>query len=198
MFRKSLMIAILVLGMGIVFLFAACEEETVAEPIAMSWGIPEEVSGFEGLQRELQGEEVERLDEDIMMVTWEIDESYIVPISATSEQELKGVRYRGSGVPGHLEVEWLDPRAEIWFPLEDLPAERVKAVVEAENDHHKIDFGPPAGADFEEGTTRLIWFRITPTMADVFEFVIFGYQVDGEPETDRVSNVLTLQVEVRP
>ena len=45
---------------------------------------------------------------------------------------------------------------------------------------------------------RLIWFRITPTMADVFEFTVFGYQVDGEPEADRVSNVLTLQVEVRP
>ncbi len=198
MFKKSLMIAVLVLGMGIALFIAACEEETVEAPITMSWGIPEEVTAFEGLQRELQGEEVEPVDEDIIMVTWEIDESYIVPISATSEQELKGVRYRGSGVPAHLEVEWLDPRAELWYPLEELPAERVKAVIEAENDHQMIDFGPPAGADFEEGMTRLIWFRITPTMADLFEFTIFGYQVDGEPEADRVSNVLTLQVEVRP
>ncbi len=177
---------------------SGCEpEEVVEKPVTMAWGIPEEVTAFEDLQRKPQGVEVERPDEHTLQVTWKAGESYILPLSATSDRELPSVRYQGSGIPEYLDLEWLDPRQEVWFPIEDVPEERVKAVIEQDNDYFRVDFGPPEGADFDEGMTRLIWFRITPTETGQFEFDIFGYQLEeGEPEEARISNVLSLEAEV--
>ncbi len=197
MFKRGVMVLFLVLLTAFGLITSGCEPEVVEEPVTMSWGIPDDVTAFEDLQREPQGLEVEHLDENTLQVTWEAGESYILPIIATSDRELPGVRYQGSGIPGHLDLEWLDPRQEEWFPVEELPEERVKAVIDQENDYFTIDFGPPEGADFDEDMTRFIWFRITPAEADQFEFEIFGYQMEeGGPEEARISNILTLQAEV--
>ncbi len=195
--NKGLLVLSMILVIPLALVFIGCEEEVTERPVNMSWGIPDQVTAFEALQREPQGLEVEYVDEETLQVTWEKGESYILPISATSDRALPGVRYQGSGIPDHLELDWLDPRQEVWFPLEEIPEERVKAVIEPKNDHFLIDFGPPGGADFEEDMTRLIWFRITPTAGDQFEFEIFGYQIEeGSPGEARVSNILTLQAEV--
>jgi len=180
-------------------LLSACEVEEEVEPgpVTMAWGIPEEVTAFEGLQREVQGVAVDHVDEATLEVTWEVGENYILPITATSDEALTGVRYRGSGIPDHLEVEWLEPRSEQWYPIEEIPLDRVKAVIEPENDHLLVDFGPPEGADFDEGMNRFIWFRITPTVAGEVTFDIFGYQLEeAEPAEARVSNILELHAVV--
>ncbi len=179
--------------------FAGCQEDLPQQHLTMSWGIPEEVRGIEGIPRDPEGTEVEVVDEDTLRVEWHPEESYLLPISATSEVEMKGVRYRGSGIPVQLELEWLDPWEEQWYDLEEIPEEMVRAEIEEENGLFSIDFGPPEGAGFEEDTIRVIWFRITPTEPDEFYFNIYGYLPEGE-EGDlahgRVSNILTLQAEV--
>jgi len=192
-YPNAILLPVLIAGL----LFTGCEAEEEPGPVTMSWGIPEEVTAFEGLQREPEGVKVEHLDEETLQVTWETGESYILPIMATSEEELTGVRYRGSGIPDHLEVEWLDPRAEEWHPLEEIPLDRVKAVIEEDNDQLLVDFGPPEGADFEEGMNRFIWFRLTPAVVDEFSFEIFGYQINAdEPQEARVSNTIKLEAVV--
>ncbi len=197
MFKIGIMVLFLILLKIPGLIISGCEPEDVEKPVTMAWGIPDEVTAFADLQREPEGIEIEQPDEDTLQVTWEVGESYILPIIATSDRELPGVRYLGSGIPGHLELEWLDPREEVWFPIEEIPEERVKAILEQENDYFTVDFGPPEGADFDEDMTRFIWFRITPAEGDQFEFEIFGYQMDeGEPEEARISNILTLQAEV--
>ncbi len=180
-------------------LLSACElEEDVAPgPVTMAWGIPEEVTAFEGLQREPQGVEVEYKNDAILEVVWEAGESYILPITATSGEALTGVRYRGSNIPDHLELEWLEPREEHWYPIEEIPLDRVKAVIEQDNNYLLVDFGPPEGADFDEGMNRFIWFRITPTVTGEFKFEIFGYQMEeDDPAEARVSNILELEAVV--
>jgi len=195
--KRGIMVLFIILLMLPGLIVSGCEPEVVEKPVTMTWGVPGEVSAFEGLQREPQGVEVEQPDDNTLQVTWETGGSYILPISATSDRELPGVRYQGSGIPGHLDLEWLDPRQEEWFPIDEVPEERVKAVLEQENDYLTVDFGPPEGADFDEDMTRLIWFRITPAEAGQFEFEIFGYQMGEEgPEEARISNILTLQAEV--
>jgi len=197
-FKSVCIITILLLVIPFSFAASGCQpEEVVEKPVTMTWGIPEEVTAFENLQREPQGLELEQPDKDTLQVTWKVGESYILPISATSGRELAAVRYQGSGIPDYLDLEWLDPRQELWFPIEDVPEERVKAIIEKDNDYLNVDFGPPEGADFDEDMTRLIWFRITPAGTGQFEFAIFGYQFEeGEPEEARISNVLTLEAEV--
>ncbi len=182
------------------FLLSACEveEEAAPGPVTMAWGIPEEVTAFEGLQREPQGVEVEYKNDAILEVVWEAGESYILPITATSDEELIGVRYRGSNIPDHLELEWLEPFEEQWYPIEEIPLDRVKAVIERDNDHLLVDFGPPEGADFDEGMNRFIWFRVTPMVTGEFKFDIFGYQMEEEdPGEARVSNILELEAVVK-
>jgi len=175
-----------------------CQEELPEQHLTMSWGIPEEVRGFEGIPRDPEGTEVELVDEDTLRVKWHPEESYLLPISATSEIEMEGVRYRGTGIPAHLELEWLNPWEEQWYDLEEIPADMIKVEIEEENGLFSIDFGPPEGADFGEGTIRVIWFRITPTKLDDFSFNIYGYlpEDEGDLSHGRVSNILTLQAEV--
>ncbi len=197
MFKKRFLPWLLLLLVSLIFALTGCEEKSFEEPVAMTWGIPEEVTAFESLPREPQGIKVEEVKNHIVQVTWEVGESYILPITAVSNRELPGVRYQGSGVPEHIKLEWIDPRQEEWFPIEELPEGRVKAIIEQQNDSLTVDFGPPEGANFDEGMTRLIWFRITPSKAEKFEFNIFGYQMkEGEPDKARISNVITLQAEV--
>jgi len=180
-------------------ILSGCQEELPEQHLTMHWGILEEVRGFEGIPRDPEGAEVELVDEDTMRVEWHTEESYLLPISATSEIEMEGVRYRGSGIPAYLELEWLNPWEEQWYDLEEIPADMIRAEIEEENGLITIDFGPPEGADFEEDTIRVIWFRITPTDPGEFSFNIYGYLPEGE-EGDlshgRVSNILTLQAEV--
>ncbi len=196
MSKKLLLLFLSLVMLGI--LISGCEEEVPPQYITMRWGIPEEIEGFPGLKRQPQGLEVEHVGEDTLQVLWQTGESYILPISATADQALEGVRYRGQNIPTHLELEWLDPWEEEWYPVEAVPEDRIKAVIEKENGLFTIDFGPPEGADFEEGMNRVIWFRITPTEPAEFAFNIFGYLPDnnGEPSANRVSNILTLQAEV--
>lgn len=193
---KKLLVAFL----GIIFAvagLAGCKAEVESRPLEMKWGIPGEVRGFEGLEREPEGAELELVNEDTLKVSWHAGESYILPISATADKELDGVRYRGRGIPAYLEVEWLDPFERRWYPLGEIPEEKIRAQIKEEDGLLSIDFGPPEGADFKEGTTRVIWFRITPTEPDEFEFEIFGY-LPGEkdPLLNRVSNILTLKAGV--
>ena len=178
--------------------FSGCREELPQQHLTMSWGIPEEVRGFEGIPRDPEGTEVELADEDTLRVEWHPEESYLLPISATSEIEMEGVRYRGSGIPAHLELEWLNPWEEQWYDLEEIPEDMIKAEVEEENGRFSIDFGPPEGADFGEDTIRVIWFRITPTEPAEFSFNIYGYLPEDEEGLShgRVSNILILQAEV--
>ena len=197
MHKRGIMVLLLILLTAPGLFTSGCEPEDIEKPVTMSWGIPDDITAFENLQREPEGLEVEHLDENTLQVTWEAGENYILPIIATSDRELPGVRYQGRGIPENLDLEWLDPREKVWFPVEELPEERVKAVIDHENDYATVDFGPPAGADFDEGMTRFIWFRITPAEADQFEFEIFGYQMEeGEPEEARISNIIILQAEV--
>ncbi len=193
------LLGLLLPGVLVILTIAAgCAEELVPQPLKMFWGIDERVSGFEGLEREPAGVEVEFVDSDILRVTWEAGEGYILPISATSEKELEGVRYLGSGIPYSLEIEWLDPRERKWYALDEIPAEMVKVNIIEESGHYAIDFGPPKGAEFREGLFRVIWFRITPVEPGYFSFDIFGYLPD-ETEAyplDPISNVLTLEAEV--
>lgn len=183
----------------IIITSTGCQEELPEQHLTMHWGILEEVRGFEGIPRDPEGTEVEIIDENTLRVEWYPEESYLLPISATSEIELEGVRYRGNGIPAHLGLEWLDPWEEQWHDLEEIPEEMVKTEIEEENGLLSIDFGPPEGAAFEEDTIRVIWFRITPAEPAEFTFNIYGYLPEGE-EGDlshgRVSNILTLQAEV--
>ncbi len=175
-----------------------CAYDLVEQPLMMIWGIDERVSGFEGLEKEPEGVKVECDNSDILRVTWEAGESYILPISATSEKELEGVRYLGSGIPHNLEIEWLDPRERKWYALDEIPAEMVKVNIIEEDGHYALDFGPPKGAEFREGMFRVIWFRVTPVEPGRVDFDIYGYlsAEDEEYPMEPVSNVLTLEAEV--
>lgn len=197
---KKMLAIFLFTSIILIITFAGCREEVTPKHLTMMWGIPEEVSGFEGIPREPEGAEVELADENTLIVEWYSQESYLLPVSATSEIEMKGVRYIGSSIPAHLELEWLDPWEEQWYDLEEIPEEMVKTEIEEENGLLSIDFGPPEGAEFGEDTIRVIWFRITPTEPAEFTFEIYGYLPEGEEEDlspGRISNILTLQAEVK-
>ena len=196
--RNMVILVIFLVTSIIVTGFAGCKEEVSPQHLTMRWGIPEEVQGFEGLQKQPEGAEVELVNEDTLKVVWQLEESYILPISSTSEKELEGIRYKGSGVPTHLELEWLDPWERQWYDLGEIPEDMIKAHIREENGQLSIDFGPPEGAAFEKGMTRVIWFRITPTELEEFEFAIYGYlREEGESSVNRVSTILTLQAEVK-
>ncbi len=179
---------------------AGCEEEVIAPPLWMMWGIDERVSGFQDLQREPEGLEVESVDADLLRVSWEAGDSYILPISAVADEELEGVRYLGTGIPDTLLIEWLDPRERQWYVLNDIPAEMVEVNIVEENGYRTLDFGPPGGARFEEDMFRVIWFRITPLEVGRFGFDIYGYLSDQEEEVpmEPISNILTLEAEILP
>lgn len=172
------------------------EKEEVTEHVTMRWGIPEDVTGFEGLEREPEGEEVGKVNRDRLEVVWHVGERYILPISSTADTALEGVRYYGQNIPDHLEVEWLDPHAREWYPVEEIPEEQVEVHMEQENDVITMDFGPPAGAEFDENMTRVIWFRLTPQVESEWEMEIYGYQMEADNDVDnRISNIITFEAE---
>lgn len=191
---STLLLVILI----IVLLSASCTDKVLPQPLEMFWGIDAAVQGFEGLEREPEGLEVESLNEDTLQVIWRVSENYILPICATADEELEGVRYLGSEIPQSFEVEWLEPWAEEWYPLHEIPADMIKVDIIQENNLYTIDFGPPEGADFREGMFRVIWFRITPTEEGLFSFNIYGYLMNTDEAYlyKPVSNVLNLQAEV--
>ncbi len=184
----------------VVLLIGGCEveeeKEEVTEHVTMQWGIPEDVTGFEGLERAPEGEEVGKVNQDGLDVVWHVGESYILPISSTADTALEGVRYYGQNIPDHLEVEWLDPHAREWYPVEEIPAEQVEVHIEQENDVIAMDFGPPEGADFDEGMTRVIWFRLTPQVELEWEMEIYGYQMEEDNALgNRISNIIKFEAE---
>ncbi|RQD73917.1 MAG: hypothetical protein D5R97_08595 [Candidatus Syntrophonatronum acetioxidans] len=190
--------AVVILIFSIIFTFTwGCKETAVEKDLEMRWGIPQEFEAFEELERSPQGEEVELVSEDTMEVTWKTGESYILPLSATSDGELEGVRYYGHGIPASLQLEWLDPWEGEWYPLEEIPSDLIRADIREEAGTLSVFFGPPSGADFEEGMIRGIWFRVTPTREKEFNFFIYGYQEDKEMEDPSlitpVSNMLSLR-----
>lgn len=166
-------------------------------PVEFSWGIPADVQVFEGAVTEPQGEEVKWDNENHLELTWEKGRSYVLPFSAFSEEELKGVRYTGAGIPADFNLEWKDPWEETWFSFKDLPEEKIKAEIKEEDGFLTIDFGPPGGADFEEGLTRVAWFRITPTETKQFELTVSGYKpFEGNEEKAVVTNLLSAEIKV--
>lgn len=175
-----------------------CMEEPRSQDLKMFWGIHEQVSGFEDLQREPEGITLEYLDQDTIRLRWQVDNKYILPISATADKELHSIRYLGSEIPSSLAVEWLDPHNRIWYGLDQIPGDMIKLIIEKQNDFFDIDFGPPQGAEFREDMFRVIWFRITPTVTGEFSFRIFGYQFEEntDPDDNRVSNIITLKAVV--
>jgi len=195
---KKMLVTFLLAFIIITTGFTGCQKEVFPQHLTMRWGIPDDV-GFEGLQREPEGAEVELLNRNTLKVEWYLEESYVIPISATSEKEMVGVRYKGSGIPAHLELEWLDPWERQWYALEEIPEDMIRAEIKEENGLISIDFGPPEGAEFEEDMNRVIWFRITPTELAEFAFDIYGHLPgeEGDPSRERVSNILTLQAEVK-
>jgi len=179
-------------------MLTGCPAETPPQHLTMRWGIPEEVEGFEGLEREPEGVEVDRKNEDTLSLVWHLGDSYILPISATAGEALEGVRYSGENISSHLEIEWLDPREGQWYPLEAVPEDRIKAEIEKDNQFLSLDFGPPQGADFEENMNRVIWFRVTPTELEEVEMEIYGYIAEEEDAaTDPVSNTISLEAEIK-
>ena len=178
-------------------LVGGCQVEEDPQHLNMRWGIPEEVTGFEGLEREPQGEEVTKINQDQLEVVWRPGESYILPISSTANKELEAVRYYGENIPSTLEVDWLDPHERQWYPLEEIPQEKIHAEIEQENQLLTIDFGPPQGANFEEDMTRVIWFRLTPQKIEEWEMEIHGYLWEEEsPDRQQISNPIKLEAEV--
>ena len=178
-------------------------------PVQLHWGVPEgrTMGNFSGLQRSPQAEGL-TLDGDTLSVTWRPGNSYIVPIFASSEHTLEGIRYFGYGIPEHLEIEWLDPWRRVWYPIAEIPPEMIRFDMHRNrsdtgpvSDTVAIDFGPPAGAEFHPEMSRFIWFRLTPTQAGEFTVRIFGYLMEhkssastenhGRPES--ASNVIELE-----
>lgn len=195
--KKRILILPAVFVMLAVLLLSACEE--VERPVQLSWGIPEGREMFEGAVMEPEGEEVQYPEAGVVELTWYKNESYVLPFSAFSEEEVPGVRYIGTGVPQNTGLEWKDPWEVEWYPFEALPEDKVKAEIEEENGLLNIDFGPPGGANFEEGMVRLAWFRITPVQEGEFEFAIHGYTDAGENQEgfpEQVTNEIKARVTV--
>ncbi len=181
-------------------LFSAIACEKVEEkPVQLSWGIPEGKELFEGAVMQPEGEELEYLEDQVLELTWHKNESYVLPFSAFSDQEVKGVRYIGAGIPKGAQLEWKDPWEVEWFPFEALPEEKVKAEIADVNGFLNVEFGPPEGADFEEGMTRLAWFRITPKEEGDFELTVQGSQITEDNEEifmEEVTNEIEARVTV--
>ncbi len=172
----------------------AVEEEKEVYPVTLYWGIPDDVDmdHFEGLQREVEGEEV-IIDNDDLQLTMETGKSYILPIFAFSEDELEGIRYSGENIPMHVSLEWMEPWNRVWYDFEDIPEEFVISQVTEENGEFHVDFGPPEGALFADQIPRYIWFRMTPEETGEYELTIHGYDPeDGE----QVTNTLTCSITV--
>lgn len=195
--KKTLATVLVSFLIASALVFSACEE--VEKPVQLSWGIPQEMEMFEGAVMEPEGEEVAYLEDEVLELTWHRGESYVLPFSAFSEEGVEGVRYRGSGIPEEAGLEWKDPWEVEWFPFDALPEDRIKADIREENGYLQIDFGPPGGADFEEGMTRLAWFRITPREEGDFELIVHGY-VEGDEnrqeEGPQVTNTIQARVSV--
>lgn len=170
----------------------ACLSAQQTPPVRLQWGVPEHqaLSEFAGLERTPQAEELSR-DGDHLSVRWKTGRSYVVPIFASSEHTLEGIRYFGSGIPEHVELEWLDPWNRVWYRLSEIPNQLIHLEVFRSAEGHApiaddrtvaIDFGPPTGAEFHPEMSRFIWFRVTPTQAGEFTIAIFGYPMQlGSP-----------------
>ncbi len=182
-----------------VLLLCGCNDIKVEEEVTMFWGIHDHVSGFEGLPRDPEGEKVNYVDNNTLEVTWKSENSYILPISATAEAELTGIRYYSSGIPGSLEIKWLNPREKVWYCLDNIPEEMILFNVTKENGSISLDFGPPQGAEFSEGMFRVIWFKLTPVDSEDFSLSIYGYQSGNQQKQDkrRVSNILVLEASIK-
>ncbi len=179
-------------------------------PVNLKWGVDESIEmgqQFEGLWRHPEGEQVDRVHDRHIEVTWDTNQSYILPMTAYSDHEMEGVRYLGWDIPLDFEVEWLNPWEREWHSLDDVPEELVEARVKKQQDTFILDFGPPEGARFREDLTRFIWFRVTPQDTGAFEFQICGYkegeaedQGDSEGELNRskrrVTNIVTIEGQV--
>ncbi len=193
--KKRLGAVLTVFALFAALALASCE--VVEErPVELSWGIPEGMEMFEGAVMEPEGEVVERPEEGVLELTWVKDESYVLPFSAFSEEDVQGVRYLGSGIPEGTALEWKDPWEVEWFPFEALPEEKIRAEIREENGFLTVDFGPPGGADFEAGMTRLAWFRVTPAEEGDFELTIHGYRDNGEEQQEQVTNTIKARVQV--
>ena len=192
-------------------------------PVRLQWGVPDHqaMSGFAGLERSPQAEALSR-NGDHLSVRWKTGRSYIVPIFASSEHTLQGIRYYGYGIPQHVELEWLDPWNCVWYPLAEIPGQLIHLEVFRSDEHQvlAIDFGPPTGAEFHPAMSRFIWFRVTPRQAGEFTIGIFGYpmqvgspgerldlhrspsrrsdRADAVADPDAASNELRLHTEVMP
>jgi len=77
-----------------------------------------------------------------------------------------------------------------------LPEDRIKAELTEENGLLIVDFGPPGGADFEEGMRRLAWFRITPREEGDFQLQVYGYSSEEDNVQEQVKQV-TNSIEAR-
>ncbi|TVQ39455.1 MAG: hypothetical protein EA384_06255 [Spirochaetaceae bacterium] len=154
-------------------------------PVRLQWGVPQQrlVSAFAGLEHRPQAEALSR-DGDHLTLRWKTGRSYVVPIYASSEDTLQGIRYYGYGIPEHVELEWLEPWNRIWYPLSQIPGELIQLEIfrSPKDQTVAIDFGPPTGAEFHPWMSRFIWFRVTPTLAGEFTIRIFGYPMQlGSP-----------------
>ncbi len=170
----------------------ACLGAQQDPPVRLQWGVPghQALSEFAGLERNPQAE-THSLDGDHLSVRWKTGRSYIVPIFASSEHTLEGIRYFGYGIPEQVELEWLDPWNRVWYPLSEIPDQLIHLEVfrsaegQAPADDGPtlaIDFGPPTGAEFHAEMSRFIWFRVTPTQSGEFAIAIFGYPMQlGSP-----------------
>ncbi|TVR88727.1 MAG: prolipoprotein diacylglyceryl transferase [Spirochaetaceae bacterium] len=166
-------------------------------PVQLQWGVPDgrSMGSFTGLERRPQAEELQH-EGSTLTVRWKAGESYIVPIFASSDHTLEGIRYFGYGIPEHMEIEWLDPWRRVWYPLSEIPAELIHLEIfrsesPAESPGTRaIDFGPPAGAEFHPEMSRFIWFRITPQQAAEFRIRVFGYHMEeGLPDINGLPDI---------
>ncbi len=162
-----------------VSLFTAVAEQQ--NPIMMQWGIPDEAAEyFPALPREVKGDKV-HIDGPLLSLTVKQGSACIIPIYAVSDEELTGVRYRGSGIPRDMEIHWLDPFSGRWIALEEIPEEEVLVHIIDRGDTYDIDLGPPGeGAVFSDRIPRFIWFALTPRKAGTSTITLFGYLASPE------------------
>ncbi len=197
------------------------KEQNSEQLVDLVWGVPGEVEmgAFEGLQRrpedsrsrperpdmevpdEAPEEDAARAGGTQLELVWDQDQSYVLPLFASSEHTLDGIRYFGHSVPLSFEVEWLDVRTRRWYPIEDIPSELILMRSKRQNDHRTIEFGPPEGAAFRHDKVRFIWFRVTPREPGEFSLVLFAFQPNNAPQDHEhptpISDELILEAKVR-
>ncbi len=203
--------------------FADAENPPDEQLVDLVWGVPEEVrmGTFEGLprhpedkhsrpERSAEGpaaDDAPRAGCTSLELVWEKDRSYVLPLFASSEHTLDGIRYFGHSIPIGFDLEWLDVRSGQWYPIDDIPSELILMRSERRNDHRTIEFGPPEGAAFRHDKVRFIWFRVTPRETGEFSITLFAFQPQDEERGSEgrngthpspISAELSLEAEVQP